>query len=46
MLVSEAQYDIIAERGHYVVYCNGKFLCSADTFMEAVKEIESEKGRL
>lgn len=38
------QYQIIAIRGHYEVYLNGKFFCSADTFMEAVKEIEKEVG--
>ncbi len=46
MLVGNAEYKIIAVRGHYEVYLNGKFFCSADTFMEAMKEIESEKGVL
>lgn len=35
-------YKIIAIRGHYEVYLYGEFFCSADTFMEAVKEIEKE----
>lgn len=34
------EYKIIAVRGHYEVYHNGKFWCSADTYNEAVKEIE------
>ena len=38
------QYEIIAVRGHYEVYLNGQFFCSADTFMEAAKEIEREMG--
>ena len=35
-------YKIVHERDHYVVYCDGKFFCSADTFNEAVKEIRKE----
>ena len=34
------EYKIIATRGHYEVYLNGKFYCSADTYHEAEKEIE------
>lgn len=37
------QYKIISVRGHYEVFVNGKFFCSADTYQEAVREIE--KGR-
>jgi hypothetical protein len=36
-------YDIIRSNGHYEVYVNGKFFCSADSYVEAVKEIENEK---
>lgn len=36
------QYKIIAVRGHYEVYFKGKFFCSADSYNEAVKEIEKE----
>ena len=37
--------EIIAVRGHYEVYLDGKFYCSADTTDEAEKEIEDyEKG--
>lgn len=28
--------------GHYVVYLNGNFYCSADTYGEAEKEIEED----
>ena len=33
-------YKIIPKYGHYEVHINGKFYCSADTFSEAVKEVE------
>lgn len=33
-------YDIIQVNGHYEVYINGKFYCSADTITEATREIE------
>lgn len=38
---------VIYKSGHYVVYRNGKFLCSADTRHEAEKdreEAEKEDG--
>ena len=38
----DEEYKIIAVRGHYEVYYNGKFWCSADTYNEAVREIEEE----
>ena len=31
---------IIPVYGHYDVYINGEFYCSADTIIEAAKEIE------
>lgn len=34
-------YRIVPHYGHYQVYINGKFFCSADTIAEAVKEVES-----
>lgn len=37
-----AEYKIIAEQGHYVVYYNGIFLCTADTYEEAIDEIRKE----
>lgn len=36
------EFTIVAERGHYVVYKNGKFYCSADTYLEAAREIEAD----
>lgn len=41
-MFTDTQYEIIAIRGHYEVYLNGKFFCSADTFMEAVNELQNE----
>ena len=39
-------YQIIPVRGHYDVYLNGEFFCSADTQAEATKEIEEyERGQ-
>lgn len=34
-------YKIVPYYGHYMVYINGKFFCSADTMSEAVKEVEN-----
>lgn len=34
-------YKIRPERGHFEVYINGKFYCSADNIREAIKEIEN-----
>lgn len=34
--------DIKSEYGHYVVYINGKFYCSADTHLEAVEELRAD----
>ena len=31
---------IVRDRDHYVVYINGKFYCTADTYREAVQEVE------
>lgn len=33
------EYDIVPNFGHYDLYINGKFYCSADTVQEAVKEL-------
>ena len=33
-------YKIVPVRGHFEVHINGKFYCSADTWPEAVKEVE------
>ena len=40
-MIVDCDYKIIPHHGHFVVYYNGKFLCSADTWNEAVREIES-----
>lgn len=34
-------FEIIHVAGHYEVYINGDFYCSADTFSEAVSEVEN-----
>ena len=34
-------YKIKNVGGHYEIYINGKFYCSADNTVEAVKEIEA-----
>ena len=31
---------IVSVRGHFEVHINGEFYCSADTWLEAVKEVE------
>ena len=33
-------YEIRAVYGHYEVYINNKFVCSADTYLEAKMEID------
>lgn len=38
-------WKIVHNKDHYNVYINGKFYCSADTFEEAVKELEEEVVR-
>ena len=34
------QYEIIKTREYYEVRCNGKFFCTADTYVEAETEIK------
>lgn len=36
----DVSYKIVNARGHYDAYVDGKFYCSADTFGEALEEIE------
>lgn len=36
-------FEIRAVKGHYEVYHEGKFICSADTYPEAQREIEIYK---
>lgn len=37
------EIKIIPANGHYEVYINGMFYCSADTVIEAAKEIENKE---
>ena len=39
-------WSIVAERGHYEVYANGKFLFTADTKREAMEELEEWESKL
>ena len=41
MPIKTYNVEIEQERGHWVVHVNGVFFCTADTFMEAVREVES-----
>ena len=34
-------YEIKRKRGHFVVYINERFYCSADSIREATKEVEN-----
>lgn len=36
--------SIIPDHGHYLVYIDGKFYCTADSVREAEREIENYKG--
>lgn len=38
-------YEIVPVRGHYEVYINGKFYCSADTPEEAAQDVEEYMSR-
>lgn len=33
-------YQIVSNKGHYEIYINGNFYCSADTYAEAIREVE------
>lgn len=35
-------YKIIEKHGHYEVYIDGKFFCSADTITEAIQEVVND----
>lgn len=35
------EIDIRQVHGHWVVTVNGEFFCSADTYIEAVKELQT-----
>jgi hypothetical protein len=38
----ENNIQIIHEGNHYTVYVGGAFYCSADTYEDAVKELEED----
>ena len=40
------RWDIIAIRGHYEVFTDGRFLFSADTKAEAMEELETWEDAL
>ena len=37
------EIKIIPNNGHYDVYIDGEFYCSADTVIEAAKEVANEE---
>jgi hypothetical protein len=39
-IIDNTSFIIGTERGHYVVYLNGKFYCSADSVEEAYQEVK------
>ena len=39
------KYRIVNVKGHYEVYIDGRFYCSADNTIEAAKEIEEYEKR-
>lgn len=43
-MIVDCDYKIIPHNGHFVVYFNGKFLCSADSWSEAAREIENHNN--
>jgi len=43
--MKEQEFEVRTVKGHIEVYYNGKFFCSADSFEEAVQEIETEKSK-
>lgn len=45
-MILECDYKVVPHNGHFVVYCNGKFLCSADSWSEAAREIESHGNQM
>lgn len=41
------EYEIMRSKGHYEIFINGNFYCTADSYPEAEREIKnyiSEKG--
>lgn len=38
------EIQITQVRGHWEVYVNGNFFCTADSYIEAVKEVQEVYG--
>lgn len=36
------EIDIVSTKGYYSVFVNGSFYCTADTYLEAIKELEND----
>ena len=45
ILMCETEYKIVQEHGHYVVYIDDEFYCSADNWHEAAKEIQEHLNK-
>lgn len=43
--MADSSYEIKNVNGHYEVYLNGLFYCSADTMPEAIEELEKGIGK-
>lgn len=39
MTADVREVEIIQNRGHWIVYVNGEFFCTADSYLEAAKEV-------
>lgn len=37
------EYDIVANKGHYDVYVDGQLYCTADSWSEAIREVDEYK---
>lgn len=38
----ELDIEIDSTRGYYLVFVNGRFYCTADTYTEAIRELEND----
>lgn len=36
------EIDIVSTKGYYSVFVNGSLYCTADTYLEAVRELEND----
>lgn len=39
------EIKIVQNRGHWEVYLNGEFFCSADSYIEAARELDKERNK-